>query len=186
MSQTSYAEQAIGFPGVIGDITDGMIKDSGMNGEASAALAFGKFVVMSAGMLTSTAVFSGNSRGTPDVFVLPAASTDDYKGGGIVLHSHDYDKRLDLNTVGVLPNKQITVMKRGRVWVTSGTAFAVTDLVYVQFTAGIASVGDIANASDSGKNVLLYGARVVTPIAAGGLCMLEFDMGAYRASAAAH
>lgn len=181
MSQLLYTEQAAAFAGMIGDITNGMIKDTALNGEASAEIAFGKFVVMSAAELIDTAIVSGNSRGTPDLMVLPSAVGNDFAGGGFVMHAHDYDKRLELGTTGLKPKVQMNVMKRGRIWVNSGTAFAKADDVYVQYTAGIAAVGDIANASDGGKNVKLYGARVVTPIAAAGLCMVEFDMGAHRA-----
>lgn len=187
MSQTSYAEQAVGFAGALADLTRGYVKDSGMNGEASAGIAFGKFVVMAAGELTDTAIVAGNSRGTPASFKLPAASTDDFKGGGFVIHSHDYDKRLDLDTNGAIkPAKQLAVLKKGRIWVNAGTAMAVTDNVFVQYTAGIASVGDVANASDGGKNVQLFGARVVTPIAAGGLVQIDVDISAHVGSSAAH
>lgn len=186
MSQTSYLEQAFAFAGMMADLTN-MVKDTALNGETSAAIAFGKFTVLSAAELIDNAIVSGNSRGTPEIMKLPAAATDDFKGGGVVMHSHDYDKRLDMDAVGaLLPKRQMSMCKKGRIVVNSGTAFAATDLVYIQYTAGIANVGDFANAADSGKNILFYGARCLTPIAAAGLMVLDFDMAAYRASAAAH
>lgn len=180
MSQTNYNEQAAAFAGQMADLTD-MVKDSALNGEVSAELAFGKFVVMSAAELIGASATDVTARGTPDVMVLPAASGDDFKGGGFVIHSHNYDKRLDMGLIGVLPKRQIAVLKRGRIWVNSGTAFAKADDVYVQYTAGIAAVGDIANASDGGKNIKLWGARVLTPVSAAGLVVVEYDVAAFRA-----
>lgn len=183
MSQTSYAQQANAFAGMLADLSRGQVKDTYLQGEASAEIAFGKFVVMGVGM-TSDQV--NNAAGTPATGKLPAASTDDFKGGGFVIHSHDYDKRLELGTTGLKPKTLMSVLRRGKIWVTAGTAMGVADLVYVQYTAGIAAVGDVANASDGGKNVQLFGARVVTPITAAGLVEIEVDMNAHAASSAAH
>lgn len=176
MSQTSYAEQAVAFAGMLADINQGHVKDTMLNGEDSAEIAFGKFVVESAAMLQGEL-----TRGTPSVAKLPAAVGNDFAGGGFVIHSHDYDKRIELGTTGVKPKVQMSVLKKGRIWVTAGTAMAKADVVYVQYTAGIAAVGDVANASDGGKNVILYGARVIAPITAAGLVLIEVDMAAHRA-----
>ena len=187
MSQLNYAQQANAFAGMMADLTQGYVKDTYVQGEASAEIAFGKFIVMKTGMTSGDPALGA---GIPAIGVLPAASTDDFKGGGFVIHSHDYDKRLELGTTGLKPKTLMSVLRRGRIWVNAATAMAVTDLIYVHYAAGVtnagAVAGDVANTSDAAKNTQLFGARVVTPIAAAGLCEIEVDMLAHAASSAAH
>lgn len=183
MSQTSYAQQAAAFAGMMADMTQAYVKDTYVQGEASAEIPFGAFVVMGTGPVSGDPALGG---GTPALGKLPAASTDDYKGGGFVIHAHDYDKRLELGVTGLKPKTMMSVLRRGKIWVTSGTAMGIADPVYVQYTAGIASPGQVANASDGGKNVQLFGARVVYATLAAGLVCVEVDMNAHAASSAAH
>jgi hypothetical protein len=173
VSQLIYAEQSPAFAGMMADIMRGMVKDTMLNGEASAEIAFGKFVVENTAM---------NTSGTPALAKLPAAGGDDFAGGGVVLHSHDYDKRLDLGDTGIKPKRQMTVMKKGRVWVYGEVAMAKADDVYVRHTVnGLLVPGDFRNDADTAKAVKLYGARVITPTTAAGLFQLELDMAAHRA-----
>ncbi len=174
--QTSYAEQPAGIPGMIGDNSDGKVVDTVLNGEASAEIGFGKFVVIGTG---------GTTSGTPPLAKLPAASGDDYENGGFVVLSHDYDRRLDLGTTGIKPKRQMGIMRRGRIYVHAETAMAKTDDVYVRYTAsGDLVVGNIRNDADTAKAKKLYGARVVYPITAAGTVMIEVDMMAYKAKIA--
>lgn len=174
MSQLAYGQQAAAFAGLMGDITDGYVRDTMLNAEAAAEIAFGKFVVQ-------FAAWKPGSNGAAGA-KLPAGGGDDFAGGGIVLHSHDYDRRLDMGLIGLLPKRQMTVLKVGRVWVNAEVAVAKADDVYVRHTVnGLLVVGDFRNDADAGKAVKLYGSRWITETTAAGLALLEIDMRAHRA-----
>lgn len=178
MGQTSYAEQSPAFAGMIADLSWGVVKDTFVQGEASAEIPFGAFVVQSA------AASLPGSASAPNVPTakLPAASGDYFGGGGVVLHGHWYDKRLQLGTTGVKPTNLITVMRRGRVWVNAEEALARTDDVYVRYTAaGGLTVGNFRNDADTSKALKLYGCRFLTETTAAGLIVLELDLNAHLA-----
>jgi hypothetical protein len=180
MSQLAYTEQAVAFAGLMADITDGYERDTMLNGEASAEIPFGAFVVENAAM---TAGATPATRGTPAIAKLPAASTDDFANGGVVLHSHEYDKRLDLGTTGVLPTRQLSVLKRGRVWMQVEQAVVKTDPVFVRYTVNGAgtALGQVRKDDDTAKALRIYGARFVTETTGAGLVQVEIDMSAHRA-----
>jgi len=182
--QLSYSEQAAAFAGLLGgDSVEGSVIDSGLNGETSAGMPFGIFVVASAGETIDTAG-TPPLEGTPGVYKLPAAASgvsSNYRNGGFVLHSHEYDKRLDFDVNGsILPKRQLNILKKGRVWVQATTAMALSDDVFVRFTVnGALALGTIGNTADSGKAQKLWGARVTTPITAAGLCEIAWDAAAF-------
>lgn len=178
MGQTSYAEQSPAFAGMCADLSWGMVKDTFIQGEASAEIPFGAFVVQSAApKLPGTA--SASSAATAK---LPAASGDNFGGGGVVLHSHWYDKRLQLGTTGVKPGNLLTVVRRGRIWVNAELAVAVTDAVYARYTASGGNVpGNFRNDADTAKALRLYGCRFITETTAAGLVVLEIDLNAHLA-----
>jgi hypothetical protein len=178
MAQLSYAEQPQAFAGMIADFGGRRSVQSMLNGEAAAEIAFGKFVVQSTPQTPGPASAGG---GTPALAKLPAAAGDDFSGGGVVLQSHDYDKRLDLGAVGVLPKRIMGVMRVGKVWMRCEQAMAVTDPVFIRHTTNGALVpGDVRKDADTARAVQLYGARVVQATTAAGLVQIELDMNAYR------
>lgn len=169
MSQTSYAEQAVGIAGMQGDNTQGQQKSTAINVEAAAEIAFGYMVMR----------FAAASGVNPPGAKITSAAGDDLLG--VVMHSHEYDKRLDLGTVGVLPKRQLNVMQQGRVWVMVDVAVAVTDTVYVRYTTnGAALAGTFTNSADTAKARIVYGAKFLTATTGAGLVLLELDIGAHR------
>ena len=98
--QTSYAlRMTAGFPG--------MLADSGFHdircfaqAEASAEVPFGVMVAQG----------SANEKA-----ILPASLSA--KMVGVVVHSHDYAKDLELGTTGIKPKNPLSVLNRGRIWV---------------------------------------------------------------------
>lgn len=169
MSQLSYAEQAQAFAGMLADLSRGHQIDTMVQGEVSAEIAFGRFVVVSAAQ-------SGN--GSPAVAKLPAAAGDDFANGGVVVHSHVYDTYRDLGTTGIKPKQLMAVMRRGRVWVECEEAMGKADQIFVRHTAGAGGsiVGKIRNDADTASAILIPGARVVQPTTGAGLCQIEVDM----------
>lgn len=174
MAQTSYAEQAQGFAGMMGDMSEGHSAQTMLNGEASSEIGFGKFVVQYAGQVAGPASAGG---GTPALAKLPASAGDDFGGGGVVLQAHDYDKRLDLGTTGVLPKRQLGVLRKGKVWVHCEEAMALTSKVFVRYTTNGALVpGDIRTDADTSKALQIKACRVIQATAGAGLCLIEIDM----------
>jgi hypothetical protein len=178
VGQTSYAEQAPAFAGMPFDLSWGMVKDTFIQGEASAEIPFGAFVVQSA---APTLPGTATAPNVPTA-KLPAASGDNFGGGGIVLHSHWYDKRLQLGTTGVKPGNLLTVVRRGRLWVNGEVALAITDAVYARYTAsGGNTPGNFRNNDDTSKALRLYGCRFLTGLTAAGLVAVEIDLNAHLA-----
>jgi hypothetical protein len=185
--QLSYAEQAPAFAGMLSSQTEGYDIVSGALGGAT-NVPFGNFLLQSVGEPTGPAA-ANPGEGTPPIFVLPAAAPSGngaWRNGGLFIQSHEYDKRLDLDVNGsLLPTRQLALLRRGRAWVLATTAMGMGDDVYVRYTAnGALNPGTIGNTADSAKAAKLFGARVVTPITAPGLCEIEIDMQAYAASSA--
>jgi hypothetical protein len=185
MGQLSYNEQAIGFAGLLNSAEGApRLIEAGVLGGA-VNVPFGTFVVASAGLTSGTGTGTNplSTEGTGAVFIQPSAasSANGWRAGGIVLQSHEYDKRLDLDANGsVITTRQLNVLKKGRVFVSATTAMGLNDDVYARYTAnGALAVGTIGNTSDSSKAQKLWGARVITPILAAGICEIEIDMGAF-------
>ncbi len=178
MGQTSYAEQAPAFAGMIADLSRGALIDTFIQGEASAEVPFGSFVVLSTGTtLPGTASAPNVPTG-----ILPAASGDNYGHGGVVVHSHWYDKRLQLGEDGVLPGNLISVMRRGRIWVNVEEAVTPADSVFVRYTASGANVpGNFRTDADTSKALQLYGCRFASITTGAGLAILEIDLNAHLA-----
>lgn len=168
MAQTSYAEMAAAFAGMLADA--GIVKyaETMVQAEASAEVPFGIVVVMNT---------APTADGTPAKAKLPAASTD--KLWGIVLHSHSYDTRTELGTTGLKPKTLLSALRKGRVWVTVETAVAVGDRGHVRYAAGAGGtqLGALRNAAvgsetiDATTQIVFVTAQTV----AGGLAVAEVD-----------
>lgn len=179
--QTSYPEQAQAFAGMIADFggrrAGGII--SMLNGEVSAEIPFGRFVVQQTPQ-TPPPVSTGG--GTPALGRLPSGAGNDFVGGGVVVHSHDYDKRLDLGTVGIKPKRMMGVMRVGKVFVIGEQAMAVTDPIFVRHTTnGGLTPGSFRKDADTANAIRIYGARVVQATTAAGILQIEIDMNAHAA-----
>lgn len=172
MSQTNYNEQAVAFAGLLAEGFEPNLKVSALQGEVSAEIPFGYFVKQ------STPPVAGGP--TPTIVALPSAGTDDI--AGCVIHSHDYDKRLDLGDTGVKPKRILNLLRKGRIWAMADKAVTFDDEVYVRYTAaGSQLVGMLSDSADSNKCLQLFGARFITETTALGLVLVEFDLSAHFA-----
>lgn len=181
MSQTSYTTAiAVAIQGMIGDNSGAKQIESKLNGEASASIPFGCFVV---------------TDGTDHGAKLPSASSGQAFLGPVV-HAHAYARTwTDANGVvhgevdgtGLLPKVEMNVMVRGRIWVPCETAWNVGDPVFVRYTTDGGSpantqAGQVGNASGTGRTLdLTAKARFVnsgTAPAQGStkLALIEVDM----------
>jgi hypothetical protein len=152
---------AVAFAGMIVDCSPDDI-DSFIQAEASAEVPFGAVV----------AQYSGGDNQAR----LPAASNA--KLVGIVVHSHNYDPYHDLGTTGVKAGKMISVMRKGRIWVTSETANAPLDRLFVRYAtgAGGTQLGAVRNATVVNEMIDATTQGVFrTTCLASGLCVLEVD-----------
>lgn len=78
---------------------------------------------------------------------------------------------------GYALNAEMSIVKRGAVWVTAETAMAVTDDVYARYTvSGTTVLGGIRNDADTAKAAIIPTARVVRPVTAAGLCLIELNL----------
>lgn len=118
MPQTSYTNTLIGTPwaGMLYDLSPSII-ESCVSAEASAEIPFGGGV---------------KSDGTAQGMVLCTANTDVLQG--IVVHSHNYDRDIELGTVGIRPKCRLSIMRKGRIWVAVNNALTLINRGYWNFT----------------------------------------------------
>jgi hypothetical protein len=109
--------------------------------------------------------------------LLPAAETD--KVIGIVVHSHAYTKGFtgaELGSTGVVSNGNLSVLRKGRIWVTCRSGCTRGDRLWVRCTAAPGVVGDLENADDGTETIDCTNQGVwLTSAAAGALALLEVD-----------
>lgn len=134
------------------------------NEEASAEIAFGRAVK-----------FGTNANGA----LLPAAESDVI--AGIVLHSNAYTtgtSTSDLGTTGLRPDATLSVLRKGRVWVTVEDGCVVGDRLWIravgstppEYLGGVNSADDSTDMVDCTKQGVF-----LTACSAGGLAILEVD-----------
>jgi hypothetical protein len=111
--------------------------------------------------------------------ILPSAETD--KIVGIVVHSHAYTKGFtgaELGSTGVVENGNLTVLRKGRIWVIAEDAVTRGDRLWVRAVAGgdPEFLGGLLNADDSTDTIDCTNQGVwLTSASAGGLALLEVD-----------
>lgn len=109
--------------------------------------------------------------------LLPAAETD--KIIGIVIHSHAYTKGFtgaELGDTGVKPKGNLSVLRRGRVWVICRSGCVPGDRLWVRCTAAPGVVGDLENADDGTETIdCTNQGQWLTTASAGALALLEVD-----------
>lgn len=146
-----------------------------IQGEASAEVAFGRFVCLKPAVV---------QNGDSPIITLPTATTS--KLLGAVEFTHVYSREFALGTVGVKPGEVVKVLEAGCLWVQVETAVAVDDEAYVRVVVNGAAdqLGIVRNAADGVNTIRLKGSRFRTAAAAGGVARLEFDMLTFKASLA--
>lgn len=160
--QTSYQNRLLaGFAGQLYDVgpTD---KISRVSAEVALEMPFG---IMAAFGVTDNAALLPVGAGAKMV--------------GVVLHSHSYPKDIVLGMLGLKPKACLSLLRKGRCWVTVEQAVAPADPVFIRHTAGAGGTqlgafrkdADTATATDlTKKGVYLSTAAI------GGLALVEIDM----------
>lgn len=173
----SYAEQTVGFPGQLADLSPST-KESMVQGEASAEIPFG------AGITIGT-VGDISTVASPTTAVLPSSSESDFEG--VVLHSHSYVPAAgygaELGTTGVKPKAMLSILRKGRVYVQVEDAVTAGAQAYLRYTDnGDLKKGGWRSDDDSSKARLIRGAMFRSSAAAGGIAILEVDVGVFKAA----
>ncbi len=150
--------QGVAFAGMVAD--NSLLKDckSYLSAESSAEIAFGTAVV----------------QGTTEIECLkPAAQANLILG--VVAHSHDYQKDVELGTTGLKPKATVTPLTRGRIWVVVTEAVTFTDAVRVNMSG--ADAGKFGKTSSGGVTKLITGAaRWLSTTTGAGVAQLEIDI----------
>lgn len=141
MSQQSVKAQLdLPFPGVLADVTFWKDVTSYVNNDA-VEIPFGVMVVEAAG---------------DKLAVLPSSAADTPLG--VTVHSHAYERELELGDTGLLPEITMGVLARGRIFVRPETlAAATTDPVHMRITgqsAAVAASLDLATVTTNVNTVV--------------------------------
>lgn len=175
-TQTSYNINFAGaFAGMIGNEPSGVRVDSFYNGDAGNIPA-GIFL----------------AQGTTDqkAILLVAASGAGGKIAGVSVNTFSRDPgntgaSLSGSTDAYLPGASLPLLTQGQIWVTSESAFALGDDVYVRHTAngGLTQKGAVTSGAGTTTGCRkLTGARVVYASTAAGVVLLEVDVNVDRAT----
>ena len=116
-----------------------------------------------------------------DVARVPIVTTDVTNTGsplGITVHTQAIEQFYQTDGgAGYALNAEMSICRRGMVWVTAETAMALTDSVFARFTVSGATVlGGIRNDADTANAVAIPTARVVRPVTAAGLCLIDINL----------
>ncbi len=162
MSQLTYEDnQAVGFAGQLYDLGENDMV-TGVSEEASAEMPFGIVVVRAT---------------TDDGVKIPAAEADIPKG--VVVHSHSYQVGVDLGDTGLKPKTEMSIMRRGRIWVTVQEAVIPGDRAYIRF-AGTGQKGGWRKSEVVGETMdITLQAEFQTTAAADALAVVEVDFTYY-------
>jgi hypothetical protein len=147
----------------------GMLADAGPNdvitriqAEASAEMPFGIMVAEGA---------------ADEAGILPVDGTS--KFAGLLMHSHAYAKDTELGTVGIKPKAVLSILRKGRAWVTVEETVAKGDPVFIRHTAsgGNTQKGAFRKSADTATATDLTKKGVyLTAATAGNLALVEIDM----------
>ncbi len=170
--QTSISTApAIGYAGMLDSGPCDIV--TGISGESSASIPFGKAVVWDP------------SGPVSDYHVtLPANQSD--KVRGLVVHSHAYARAWtdadavvhgQLDGTGLLPGTSLSLLRKGRMLVVAASAVSPGDRLYVRRTAGVGeTLGALEDAADSTDMIDCTAQGVwLTTAAAGDLAWIEVD-----------
>lgn len=158
--QTSIADRAPGFPGLLVDTRDHNI-ETGVSTEASAEIPFGVMV----------------KRGAADGDVQLLTATNNVLAG-IVVHQDGLQRDVQIGSTGIKPGVSLGVLQQGCIWVYSETAVNPTTAVRVRAVAAGAEVpGQFRATADTTDTVDISAfARWRSTTAGAGIAQLEIDM----------
>jgi len=154
------------FPGVLGD-TGNKHAATRFSAESSAEIPFGVAVLRDATDKVNGAVLPHTSA---------AVSAPLF--AGVVMHSHAYDKDIELGTTGLKPKVTFNVLERGRIWVLPEEAVAPGDSVrFRAVVAGAEQAGAFRTTADGTDCVNISSfARWITTGNSSTPALLEFDI----------
>jgi len=156
MPQTTYTDAPV--KAYLGAVSDEGSKDLISKSATAAAIPFGRFVCLG----------SADSE-----CALPAASGDigNKTWGVAVAHTAQEPG------AGYARYANVSILNKGRVWMYAETNCALSDTVYVRYTANGAGkdVGQVRNDDDTSKAASLARARFVTTATAGELVLVELE-----------
>lgn len=97
---------------------------------------------------------------------------------GVVLHSHQYSKDVELGTTGLKPKACLNILRRGRCFVYSETAVVKGLAAFVRHTAEAPDLqtGLFRADLDTDKAVKVYGIRWAETSSGAGLKLVDVDM----------
>jgi len=116
-----------------------------------------------------------------DVARVPIVTADVTATGsprGITIHTQAIEQFYQTDGgAGYALNAEMSICRRGMVWVAAETAMATTDDVFARYTVnGTTVLGGIRNDDDTSKAVAIPTARVVRPVTAAGLCLIDINL----------
>ncbi len=161
--QTSVADAAVSFPGLIADARSCEV-DSRFSEESATNIPFGVMVV----------------RGTDEDngVLLPHtnAATAAPICAGVVVHGHDFSIDTELATDGLKPGVSFRVLRKGRVWVQVEEAVNPGDAVRFR-AAAAGQKGAFLKTASAGNTVNISKfAQWMSTVTAAGEALLEIDM----------
>lgn len=168
MSQqtTVNARMTIAFAGMLADSDRVVHCDSRFNEEASNEIAFGTAVVRGT---------TNKDNGALRPHTSAAAAAPLF--AGIVVHSHDYARDVELGTTGLKPKVTMQVLQQGRIYVLPEESVAPGDAVRFRAIAGAGTVGAFRKTADAGNSVdISKFARWITTGSTTVPAVLEIDM----------
>jgi len=97
---------------------------------------------------------------------------------GITCHTQAVEQFYDSDGgAGYALNAEMSIVRRGSVWVTVEEAVTVQDSPFARFTvSGVTTLGSIRKSADSGKAVAIPTARFLRGAALGGLALLDINL----------
>lgn len=154
MAQLAYGTaMTVGFEGMkASSVEDDCM--TAYNAEVSAEIPFGVAVAMGTTEDAAIKLVDANS-----------------KIKGVVVHSHNHSKGIDLGDTGLLPKASFAVMKKGEIWVKVEETVAVGDPVFVRHTAsgGNTRKGAFRKSADTATAIAMANSFYRTAASAGGL-----------------
>lgn len=172
MPQLSYTKNmAAAIAGMMVDARMHAVKESYVQGEASAEIPFGVGIVEGA----------AGANGTNNKGLLPVDATSVF--AGILLFQQNYAKDVELGSVGLKPFAPMTVVRKGLIWVIVEDAVAKDATPFMRHTpngAGKLQKGAFRSDADTANAIKLRGCVFRSSTSGAGLAQLEVDTQLYR------
>lgn len=160
--QLSYGEMSKGFAGMLADMVNHEVISRACE---NAKIGFGRFVCL------------GTSKDSQAK--LPAAAGDvaALTTLGVALHDHARESVNDSLEAGYNQYENMSILKKGHVWVVAEQDVSPTDTVHVRHTTnGTLTPGGVRKDVDTANAVALSKARFLSTALAGELVLLDIDL----------